>query len=103
MPAGIPFLDVLARGLIDAAGGDPERLGRMTVLLPTRRAIDELARAFLVAADGRAALLPRLKPLGDVEADELMLAEAGDPGPLPTSWPCRRRCRRWPGGCGWRG
>ncbi|GGB34420.1 double-strand break repair protein AddB [Tistrella bauzanensis] len=100
VPAGIPFLDVLARGLIDAAGGDPERLGRMTVLLPTRRAIDELARAFLVAADGRAALLPRLKPLGDVEADELMLAEAGDPGAAadilalpPAMSPLARRMR----------
>ncbi|MAD36926.1 double-strand break repair protein AddB [Tistrella sp.] len=100
IPAGTGFLDALARGLIAAADGDPDRLGRMTVLLPTRRAIDELARAFLIAADGEAALLPRLKPLGDVEAEELMLAEAGDPGSAadildlpPAMSPLARRLR----------
>lgn len=78
---GVPFLDALAAGLLARAGGDPLALARMTVLLPTRRAARSLAEAFLRQGNGRPLLLPRLVPVGDVDADELaILADesAGD-------------------------
>lgn len=79
--AGVPFLDALAAGLLARAGGEPLALARMTVLLPTRRAARSLAEAFLRQGNGRPLLLPRLVPVGDVDADELaILADesAGD-------------------------
>ena len=47
IPAGVPFVDALAEGMLAEAGGDPLRLAEMTVLLPTRRAGRALREAFL--------------------------------------------------------
>ena len=48
-----PFLTTLAAGLLGGAGGDPLALTRITVLLPTRRAVRALREAFLrVLPDG---------------------------------------------------
>jgi ATP-dependent helicase/nuclease subunit B len=71
-----PFLATLARGLVDLAGGEPLRLSRITVLLPTRRAVRSLREAFLRltgegADPGMPLLLPRMRPIGDLDADEL--------------------------------
>src|SRR5277367_2138258 len=71
-----PFLATLARGLVGLAGGDPLRLPRMTVLLPTRRAARSLREAFLRLTGeggdpGVPLLLPRMRPIGDLDADEL--------------------------------
>lgn len=71
--AGVPFLDALAAGLMARAGGDPLALARLTVLLPTRRAARSLAEAFLRQGDGQPLLLPRLVPVGDIDADELAI------------------------------
>ncbi|TMJ77075.1 MAG: double-strand break repair protein AddB, partial [Alphaproteobacteria bacterium] len=73
-----PFLDVLARSLLDKAAGDPLSLARMTVLLPTRRAARALRESFLRLSGeeggaGAPLLLPRLRPIGDLEADEIAL------------------------------
>ena len=38
IPAGVAFVDALARGLLTRYGADPLQLSRVTVLLPTRRA-----------------------------------------------------------------
>jgi ATP-dependent helicase/nuclease subunit B len=73
IPAGVPFADSLARGLLERAAGDPLALAAMTVLLPNRRAVRALGEAFLRQGGGRALLLPRLLPLGDVDAEELAL------------------------------
>ncbi|BBK34972.1 double-strand break repair protein AddB [Allostella sp. ATCC 35155] len=81
IPAGVPFVDALAEGLMAEAGGDPLRLAEMTVLLPTRRAGRALREAFLRQSGGRPLLLPRMTPLGDVDADELVLAPADEAGP----------------------
>src|SRR5271169_4074126 len=75
-----PFLATLAAGLLDIAGDDPLALPRVTVLLPTRRAVRALREAFLrVLPDGRDAgtplLLPRIRPIGDLDSDELSLVE----------------------------
>ncbi|MEQ8165187.1 MAG: double-strand break repair protein AddB, partial [Alphaproteobacteria bacterium] len=70
---GRPFLDLLARGLLAETADDPLRLSDYLVLLPTRRACRALQGAFLRQSDGRALLLPRLAPLGDIDDDELAL------------------------------
>jgi ATP-dependent helicase/nuclease subunit B len=87
LPPDRPFLTALASGLLHGAGGDPLALPRVTVLLPTRRATRALRDAFLSAAcdgqePGRPLLLPRMRPLGDLDSDEL--APLADPGDSET-------------------
>lgn len=70
MPSGVPFLRSLAHGLHTHYG---DALQNGLVLLPTRRAARALADAFVQDAAERgvqAALLPRLRPLADVNPDE---------------------------------
>jgi ATP-dependent helicase/nuclease subunit B len=70
IPAGTPFLDALAAGLLDQSGGDPAKLSRMRIFLPTRRACQAMTDAFLRASEGRPLLLPRLELLGDIEPED---------------------------------
>jgi ATP-dependent helicase/nuclease subunit B len=74
IPAGLPFLDTLVAGLFDRYGREPLALARLTIILPSRRACRALAEAFLRASGGEAMLLPRLIPLGGLDADEIDLA-----------------------------
>ncbi|MCZ9336101.1 hypothetical protein, partial [Klebsiella pneumoniae] len=64
-------------GVLAAVPGDaPERLSRVTILLPTRRSARALRTAFLRAAGGQALLLPRMRALAGLsteDADELAL------------------------------
>ena len=70
IPPAAGFVDALARGLA-AAFPDPDTLASVTVLLPTRRAGRALADAFTRLEGGPgAALLPMIRPIGDVDADE---------------------------------
>ena len=71
IPAELPFLDALVAGITTQAGSDPLALTRYTILLPTRRAARSLREAFLRASEGRALLLPRMLPVGDLDAEEL--------------------------------
>jgi ATP-dependent helicase/nuclease subunit B len=91
-----PFLDTLAAGLMRRAGGDPLALARMTVLLPTRRAGRSLREAFLRIGAGKAMLLPKMMPVGDLDPEDLAFApdegEASDAGfDLPPAIPDLRR------------
>lgn len=84
IPAGRSFVDALAEGLL-ARAADPLELARGTVFLPTRRACRALQEAFLRAVGahplgGRALLLPRLVPLGDLDAEDFLLAADETPG-----------------------
>jgi len=86
---GRPFVDVLAAGLLTRFGGaapdgDPLAITAVTVLLPTRRACRTLREAFLRQGGGRALLLPRMLPLGDVDEDALAI-EAGSDWGDPTA------------------
>lgn len=74
IPPRHAFVDELARGLLDAYGGDPLAFADALVLLPNRRAVRALRDAFLRATDGRPLLLPRIRPIGDIDDDELALA-----------------------------
>ena len=75
--SGRPFLGDLARGLIAAF---EDELPQAEIYLPTRRAARALGDAILDArasAGARAALLPRMRAIGDIDEDELA-AFAGD-------------------------
>lgn len=75
IPAGVPFVDALAAGMLSASGKSPEELADFEVLLPTRRACRALSEAFLRLNEGRPMLLPRMTPLGDIDEDELAMAD----------------------------
>jgi ATP-dependent helicase/nuclease subunit B len=68
VPPHRPFADDLAAGLL-ARHPDPLELARLLLLLPTRRAVRAVADAFVRQSDGQALLLPRLAPVGDIDAD----------------------------------
>ena len=75
IPAGVPFADALAQGIVaQFAGADPLTLSALTVLLPTRRAVRAVREAFLRVSGGAAMLLPQLRALGDTDADDLSFA-----------------------------
>lgn len=77
IPAGHSFADSLARGLLERAAGDPLALSDYLVLLPSRRACRTLRDAFLRLSGGQAIVLPRLMPVGDVDAEEVSLLLSG--------------------------
>lgn len=71
-----PFLPVLVDALVTgrlipgfAPESDPLQLAAATILLPTRRAARALRDVFLKRLGGEAALLPRIRPIGDVDED----------------------------------
>jgi len=92
IPAGVPFLDTLARWWLDrwpeAGGSDPLVAADGLFLLPTRRAARALMDAFLAASNGRPLLLPRIVALGAVDETPLALAGALD---LPPAVPPLQR------------
>ena len=93
IPAGAPFAEILARELIEQLGAarDPLALSTATIYLPTRRAVRTLVETFARILNG-AALLPDIRPLGDIEDDELLFDPAADDLVLPPAIdPVRRR------------
>jgi ATP-dependent helicase/nuclease subunit B len=83
IPASARFLPVLIDALMNdklglgfKPGRDPLALADVTIYLPTRRAIRLLRESFLDIVKDEAAILPRLVSLNDVDADEIMFAEA---------------------------
>lgn len=82
IPPGASFVDALARGLLAEAEADPLALARQIVLLPTRRACRSLREAFLRLGGGRPLLLPRMLPLGEMDEDELAMADEAVAGPV---------------------
>jgi len=88
---GVSFVDALAAGVLAQFGDNPLTLGRVVILLPTRRGVRALREAFLRARDGRALLLPDLRALGDVDEEELSLSGAGALDLAPEIPPLRRQ------------
>lgn len=94
IPSGARFVDLLAAGIVERVGEDPLALAGVTVLLPTRRACLSLREAFLRRSGGRPMLLPRMSPLGELDADTLSLTAEELPGvplELPTAIPPLKR------------
>src|SRR5215471_1938516 len=88
IPASVPFLQTLIKALLAGelvpgfpASRDPLALADATLYLPTRRACRLARDLFLAALQSKAAILPRILPIGDVDEDELVFAEAAT-GPL---------------------
>jgi len=67
------FVDCLAKEILRIHGHSLEELGRVTILTTTRRAARALQNAFLRETGGQPLLLPRMRPLGDVDEDDLLL------------------------------
>ncbi len=91
IPAGTPFVDALASGLLNRAGDDAMALADGIVLLPNRRACRALREAFLRLTDGAPLLLPRMIPIGDVDEDELLATGFDDAEIPPAISPLRRQ------------
>ncbi|TDI58660.1 MAG: double-strand break repair protein AddB, partial [Alphaproteobacteria bacterium] len=73
IPARLSLVEELAKGLLNDYGDDPLALSRILIFLPTRRAARTLREAFLRQSEGKALLLPRILPLGDVDDDDALL------------------------------
>lgn len=87
IPAHVPFLDALAAELLRR---EPEDLADTLVLLPSRRACLALRDALARRAGDRVLLLPRMQPVGEIEADELLLDPETEAELLPALAPLRR-------------
>lgn len=84
-----PFLDTLAavilRGDLPRAGagageGGGLSLTATTLLLPSRRACRAMRDAFLRVSNGEALLLPRIRPIGDVDEEASILSSVSGIG-----------------------
>src|SRR5919106_1901665 len=91
IPATVPFVDALAAGLLAEAADGAFALQDVLVLLPTRRACRTLRDAFLRRSGARALLLPRIQPIGEMDADELLLDGTIDAALPPVINPLRRQ------------
>jgi len=81
IPASAPFLPTLIEALHDGKlgfdfAGDPLALSSATLYLPTRRACRLMREAFLDQLRGDGAILPRIVAIGDIDEDEIALAES---------------------------
>ncbi len=84
IPFGVPFLPSLADALLNGEimdnfrhDGDPLALAALTIYVPTRRAARELRSVFVDRLGGATAILPVIKPLGDVEEDAALFDTEG--------------------------
>jgi ATP-dependent helicase/nuclease subunit B len=91
IPAGVPFVDALAAGLLAEAGGDALALADMLVLLPNRRACRSLRDAFWRVGGGKALALPSIQPIGDLEFDDLLIDVESERDLPPAIGGLRRR------------
>ncbi|MGG7517896.1 double-strand break repair protein AddB [Allorhizobium undicola] len=77
IPPAKPFLRLLAQAVCDGRlcpgfrydPDDPLSLSKVTILVPTRRAVRVLRAEFVEVLGGRAAILPQIRPLGEAEED----------------------------------
>ena len=84
IPAGLSFLKTLATTLCDGRltplfrheADDPLSLSRVTIYLPTRRAVRVLRSEFVDLLGGRSAILPVIRPLGETDDDSGYFDEA---------------------------
>lgn len=88
VPASAPFLRTVISALVDGklvegfeARRAPENLAQATMFLPTRRAVRIARDVFLDVLSSEVALLPRMVPIGDIDEDELIFAQAASSVP----------------------
>ncbi len=83
---GTRFLPTLADALLSGTFGpvadpaaDPLALADIRIFLPTRRAARALATALLERLGSAAAILPQIRPIGDLDEDDLLLEPIESP------------------------
>ncbi|HET6388614.1 double-strand break repair protein AddB [Hyphomicrobium sp.] len=88
LPLGVPFLEALARAILNGdlptAGRPPPdilTLPKITLLLPTRRAARVAREAFLRVANTRALIMPRIQPISEGEGDLSLIESIAELGP----------------------
>ncbi len=74
IPPTQPFLDCLASNLLNEYKDNLDKLADILILLPTRRTCRNLQNSFLKISKGKSLLLPKIQPIGDVDAQELSLS-----------------------------
>lgn len=93
--AGESFSKVFAQYLLEETDSKAELLAQYKILLPTRRACRILRDTFLDLNDGEALLLPQMRPIGDIDGDDLSLNMFGHsqvPAQIPPAIsPLRRQ------------
>lgn len=94
IPPGFCFAESFAQGLIEETSDDPAKLSDYLLLLPSRRACRILRDVFLRLSGGKALLLPRMHPLGDVDADEVSLLLAASDSGMPDIPPAISKLER---------
>ncbi|MFS8183933.1 double-strand break repair protein AddB [Pseudovibrio denitrificans] len=87
-----PFLQATVEALLSGqlipgfqADDDPMALADVTIYVPTRRAARTLPDVLRKALGAKAALLPKILPLGDVDEEEHILKGHGDGEALPPA------------------
>lgn len=90
VPFGVEFLPRIADGLLDGEliegfgkTADPLHLSSVTIYVPTRRSARELRSIFVERLQLNSAILPTVKPLGDIDEDAAMLDGTSLPLDLP--------------------
>ncbi len=75
IPAGLPFTDTLAKGLLTQYKENPVKLSQINIYLPNRRSCRTLSESFLKLTNGQVTILPRMIPIGDMDLDDLLLSD----------------------------
>ncbi|MCB9964838.1 MAG: PD-(D/E)XK nuclease family protein [Rhodospirillales bacterium] len=80
IPPDVNFLAALAAEVLRRQEQKSSSLSSFRILLPNRRACQNLKETFLDLSGGRILLLPQIRPLGDVEEDALFFADIPEIG-----------------------
>ncbi|WP_370335668.1 double-strand break repair protein AddB [Parvularcula marina] len=94
IPAGADFLRELIAPIVEAYKDDPIGLSRLTLFLPNRRAIRTAGQLFGDLGEGEVTLLPRLRALGDLDEEDLIISGQPPAAALelkPSADPVTRR------------
>ena len=90
----LDFAEELVKGIHDRLQGDTFALADTVIYVPNRRAVRSVREAFLRHGGGQASLLPVIRPIGDVDEEEIMFLGSGtgiNPSTvLPAIAPVRR-------------
>ncbi len=97
IPFGVPFLPRLAEALCRGelipdfrVGEDPLALADVTIYVPTRRAARELRTVFIEQLQTSSAILPDIRPLGDIDEDGTLFSGGSPLEILPAIDPLDR-------------
>ncbi|MBI1214362.1 MAG: double-strand break repair protein AddB [Alphaproteobacteria bacterium] len=73
VPPDQSFVQAVAKGILNEAGGDPLKLSDYTILVPNRETATLLRQAFMEQLGGKPGVMPRIDAPGDMDDDDLSL------------------------------